>query len=151
MKLAREADKSGYLRFGLVGLASLFTGFAAWWCAVSFVRPGTISVPQLALLVTALSVGVVVLTGALWAGGTAPARRSVSITTGGALVCLVLFSSITSEEGWLSVVPSMVIFGPPIVAWALMWRLGGKYIATTSVRRGFRGPKRSTDSPSHRQ
>jgi hypothetical protein len=76
------------------------------------------------IVVTAMSGALVVLTGILWAAGGSPSRSWPAVTAAGALACLIVISSLTSGDGWLAVVPSAVIFGPPALAWGVIWRLG---------------------------
>jgi hypothetical protein len=126
--MAREAYRAETLRFGTVGLASLVAAFALGWCVISIARPGTISLQNVLLLVAAVSGALVVLTAVLWAAGRPPSRSWPTTTAAGTFLCLIVISSLTSGDGWLAVVPAAVIFGPPMIAWGIIWRLGDRAV-----------------------
>ncbi len=119
---AREADRARTVCFGVVGLASLVLSFLGWWVVASLMRPGTIPLDRVALMVGIVAAAVSALGVAVWLAAIRPRTWWAVAVPAVALVSVVVMSAFASG-GWLAVVPSIAFFGPVFFAWAFLWRV----------------------------
>lgn len=128
----READRRNAFRLSAVGLATLLVAMLGWWAVTELILVGAVPFDRVAILFALAALfAVLSATVVIFTTGRMMVKWTWVIPVVG-LALLVLIAIVSTGTSWTGIAPLVVFWGPPFLAWALLWRLAATLVLPAS-------------------